>query len=133
MPTDRTVCGPNQRCQIEGWAADDAVVVKLREVRAAGGVFMAAPQPLVLEAERAGVEDAQAELPTFGFPRDRFWPQSVAAFLVTGVVLTLLAAQLVAPTRRLRLPRLRRSAAAPVAAVEASAIETGPSSDEVAS
>ena len=42
---------------------------------------------------------------SFGFPRDTFWPKSAAAFVVLGLVLTLLAAQLVSPTRRLRLPR----------------------------
>lgn len=45
------------------------------------------------------------QLPSFGFPRDTFWPQSAAAFVVTGVLLTLLSAQLVSPTRRLHLPR----------------------------
>jgi ABC-type transport system involved in multi-copper enzyme maturation permease subunit len=47
---------------------------------------------------------------SFGFPRDTFWPKSATAFLVLGVVLTLLAAQLVSPTRRLRLsrPKFRR-------------------------
>jgi ABC-type transport system involved in multi-copper enzyme maturation permease subunit len=43
---------------------------------------------------------------SFGFPRDTFWPKSAAAFVVLGIVLTLLSAQLVSPTRRLRLPRL---------------------------
>jgi hypothetical protein len=42
---------------------------------------------------------------SFGFPRDTFWPKSAAAFVGLGLVLTLLAAQLVSPTRRLRLPR----------------------------
>ena len=54
------------------------------------------------------------------FPRDTFWPQSASAFLVVGVVLTLLSTQLVAPTRRLRLPRIRgrgRSTTAPPAEV----------------
>jgi hypothetical protein len=47
---------------------------------------------------------------SFGFPRDTFWPKSALAFVVLGFVLTLLAAQLVSPTRRLRLrrPTLRR-------------------------
>lgn len=56
-----------------------------------------------------GNSDANQAL-SFGFPRDTFWPKSAAAFLVLGVVLTLLAAQLVSPTRRLRLsrPKLRR-------------------------
>jgi len=43
---------------------------------------------------------------SFGFPRDTFWPKSAAAFVILGVTLTLLSAQLVSPTRRLRLPRL---------------------------
>jgi hypothetical protein len=42
---------------------------------------------------------------TFGFPRDTLWPKSAAAFVGLGVVLTFLSAQLVAPSRRLRLPR----------------------------
>jgi ABC-type transport system involved in multi-copper enzyme maturation permease subunit len=42
---------------------------------------------------------------SFGFPRDTFWPKSAAAFVGLGVILTLLAAQLVSPTRRLRLSR----------------------------
>ena len=44
----------------------------------------------------------------FGFPRDTFWPKSAAAFVGLGILLTLLSAQLVSPTRRLHLPRLRR-------------------------
>jgi ABC-type transport system involved in multi-copper enzyme maturation permease subunit len=47
---------------------------------------------------------------SFGFPRDTFWPKSAAAFVGLGVILTLLAAQLVSPTRRLRIsrPKFRR-------------------------
>jgi hypothetical protein len=47
---------------------------------------------------------------TFGFPRDTFWPKSAVAFVILGIVLTLISAQLVSPTRRLHLPRLRRRA-----------------------
>jgi ABC-type transport system involved in multi-copper enzyme maturation permease subunit len=55
-----------------------------------------------------------AVTPTFGFPRDTFWPKSAAAFAVLGLFSTVLAAQLVAPTRRLRWRRpLRRTAVAP--------------------
>jgi hypothetical protein len=53
---------------------------------------------------RPPAEDANQAL-SFGFPRDTFWPKSALAFVVLGFVLTLLAAQLVSPTRRLRLPR----------------------------
>ncbi|HUG47959.1 MAG TPA: ABC transporter permease [Candidatus Limnocylindria bacterium] len=47
---------------------------------------------------------------SLGFPRDTFWPKSAAAFVGVGLLLTLLATQLVAPTRRLRLlgPRAAR-------------------------
>jgi ABC-type transport system involved in multi-copper enzyme maturation permease subunit len=47
---------------------------------------------------------------SFGFPRDTFWPKSAITFVVLGIILTLLAAQLVSPTRRLRLrrPNFRR-------------------------
>jgi ABC-type transport system involved in multi-copper enzyme maturation permease subunit len=52
---------------------------------------------------------------SFGFPRDTFWPKSAAAFTVVGLLSTLLAAQLVAPTRRLRFRRpFRRAAVAPL-------------------
>ncbi|CAN5721185.1 hypothetical protein BH23CHL7_BH23CHL7_08760 [soil metagenome] len=48
---------------------------------------------------------------SFGFPRDTFWPKNALAFTVVGVLATLLAAQLVAPTRRLSLRRpFRRGA-----------------------
>jgi ABC-type transport system involved in multi-copper enzyme maturation permease subunit len=53
---------------------------------------------------------------SFGFPRDTFWPKSALAFTLVGLLATLLAAQLVAPTRRLSLRRpLRRAAVAPLA------------------
>jgi ABC-type transport system involved in multi-copper enzyme maturation permease subunit len=54
--------------------------------------------------------EPQQALVSFGFPRDTFWPKSALAFVVMGLTLTLLSAQLVSPTRRIRLPRphLRR-------------------------
>jgi ABC-type transport system involved in multi-copper enzyme maturation permease subunit len=54
----------------------------------------------------------------FGFPRDTFWPKSAAAFVGLGVILTLLAAQLVSPTRRLRLSRPRFGRPQPPKAIE---------------
>ena len=62
--------------------------------------------------------DAVAPQPTLslGFPRDTFWPKSAAAFGGVGLLLTLLSAQLVAPTRRLRLRLpVRRSVVKPAA------------------
>jgi ABC-type transport system involved in multi-copper enzyme maturation permease subunit len=54
----------------------------------------------------------------FGFPRDTFWPKSAIAFVVLGALLTLLAAQLVSPTRRLRIPRPRLRRPLPPKAIE---------------
>ena len=72
------------------------------------------------------IEEEPVTTVTLGFPRDTFWPKSAAAFFGLGLILTLASAQLVAPTRRLRLtlPRPRRrqnliaSAAVPAAAVD---------------
>ena len=47
---------------------------------------------------------------SFGFPRDTFWPKSALAFVVLGILLTLASAQLVSPTRRMRLRWPRRAA-----------------------
>jgi hypothetical protein len=46
----------------------------------------------------------------FGLPKDTYWPVSIAAMLVTSLVLIVLSVQLVSPTRRWRihLPRPRR-------------------------
>jgi hypothetical protein len=55
---------------------------------------------------------------SFGFPRDTFWPKSAAAFTVVGLLATLLAAQLVAPTRRLSLRRPFRRAAVALPAAD---------------
>jgi ABC-type transport system involved in multi-copper enzyme maturation permease subunit len=60
----------------------------------------AAPQPNA----GSGADGTSAQV-AFGFPRDTFWPKSAAAFLVMGITLTLASAQLVSPTRRLRIPR----------------------------
>jgi ABC-type transport system involved in multi-copper enzyme maturation permease subunit len=45
--------------------------------------------------------------------RDSFWPRAAAAWLATSVVLVLLAAQMVSPTRRWRVFRRRSRAEAP--------------------
>ena len=46
----------------------------------------------------------------FGIDRDSYWPRSLAAMTVTGLILLILSVQLVSPTRRwrLRLPRPRQ-------------------------
>ncbi len=60
------------------------------------------------------VDDGIAAPDQFGIVRDRFWPKSVAAWLVLSVILILASVQLVTPTRRWRpgrprLPRPSRS------------------------
>jgi ABC-type transport system involved in multi-copper enzyme maturation permease subunit len=46
----------------------------------------------------------------FAVPKDTYWPVSIAAMLVTALLLIVLSVQLVSPTRRwrIRLPRPRR-------------------------
>ena len=62
------------------------------------------------DASGSCIDPSASQALSFGFPRDTFWPKSAIAFLVLGTVLTLLAAQLVSPTRRLRFsrPKFRR-------------------------
>jgi ABC-type transport system involved in multi-copper enzyme maturation permease subunit len=64
-------------------------------------------KPLVTAAPVADVAPGSLPPPTItGIQRDIFWPQSALAFLGTALLLTLLAAQLVTPTRqRAGLPR----------------------------
>lgn len=93
----------------EGVAFGDGVIRAVEEV-----------QPMVIAQpmdERAAQPAAAAG---FGFPRDTFWPRNAAAFLVLGIVLTLLSTQLVAPTRRLRLRLRRRASGRPPTVPEAS-------------
>jgi ABC-type transport system involved in multi-copper enzyme maturation permease subunit len=80
----------------------------------------------VLRAKVAA--DVAPDTTPFGFPRDTFWPRSALAFVVTGIVLTLLSAQLVAPTRRSRLLR-RGGRGAPPPITEGDRPPTSP--DEV--
>jgi ABC-type transport system involved in multi-copper enzyme maturation permease subunit len=109
-------CPPNQPCAIEGGVMIDRVVMVKDLVAPARGlpqvdVFVddavAAPGPGVV------AEAGDQELASFGFPRDKFWPVNAATFLLVGFILTVLSAQLVAPTRRLHRLRLRRSRPAP--------------------
>jgi hypothetical protein len=76
---------------------DAAVAVDAPAAVAPGG-------PDVFLADDVAPDQPQA-LPTFGFPRDTLWPQIALSYVVLGLVLTILAAQLVAPTRRWRLRR----------------------------
>lgn len=73
-----------------------------------GGALRAVVAAIRADAppERPAAEPvADQAAPTLGYPRDTLWTRNALAFVVLGVVLTLLATQLVAPTRRLRLRR----------------------------
>lgn len=106
-------CPDGRRCAVDdtmggfGKAAFDAAFANVAAVQRA----VAAPFPGALGGDAdpmapSGQDVAPGQvLPTFGFPRDTFWPQTAIAFVVVGILLTLLSAQLVAPTRRLRLWR----------------------------
>jgi ABC-type transport system involved in multi-copper enzyme maturation permease subunit len=62
----------------------------------------------------AGAATVAAEDPfATSSTRDSFWPQAAAAWLMTSVVLVLVAVQLVRPTRRWRVFRRRSRNAAP--------------------
>jgi hypothetical protein len=84
------------------FAVDDAgaPIVQVDAALLKQGVAIAVPAPA--RVDLAPDEGLRA---TFGFPRDTFWPRNALAFVVLGVVLTLLSTQLVAPTRRLGLRR----------------------------
>jgi hypothetical protein len=75
-----------------------------------GGVDVPVPMPdfapgMPIDDFEEPVRPAQPATVSLGFPRDTFWPKSAAAYLAVGTILTLLAAQLVSPTRRWHLPR----------------------------
>ncbi|HUR16228.1 MAG TPA: ABC transporter permease [Candidatus Limnocylindrales bacterium] len=66
---------------------------------------IAAPCPDGARCVDPGINAQAQQQVSFGFPRDTFWPKSAAAFTILGIALTLASAQLVSPTRRLRLRR----------------------------
>jgi ABC-type transport system involved in multi-copper enzyme maturation permease subunit len=110
-----------------------------------GGVIVGPAQPVPLPIAIACPPNAKCIPPdvqttastlSLGFPRDTFWPKSSAAFGVLGVVLTLLSAQLVSPTRRLRLRRphfgalrLRRRSTLPAPTPHEDVPDTAPDID----
>jgi hypothetical protein len=70
-----------------------------------GGVFVVGEDGVVACPPNAWCEDqpSTSQQVSFGFPRDTFWPKSALAFVLIGITLTLASAQLVSPTRRLRI------------------------------
>jgi ABC-type transport system involved in multi-copper enzyme maturation permease subunit len=76
-----------------------------------GGVDLPMPARDPEGAEAPPSLPLVANTVSLGFPRDTFWPKSAVAFSVLGLISTVLAAQLVAPTRRLRFRRPSRRVA----------------------
>jgi ABC-type transport system involved in multi-copper enzyme maturation permease subunit len=84
--------------------------VELRAGGACGGAAdcLKPGVPAPNDPTAAGFDPAAND--AFSIPRDRFWPQSALAYTGIGTLLTLLASQLVSPTRRLRIGRARPAA-----------------------
>ena len=101
--------------------------VKVNQQGGSGVGLIAAPDcPPNARCVGQPVTEQQA---SFGFPRDTFWPKSAVAFVLLGITLTLLSAQLVSPTRRMRLRWPRTARAGNQMAVAAS--DTPPTTDAV--
>ena len=116
-----TNCPPGARCAFpaDGFGREvlegGAVVIVGQD--GFGGKPVPVNGPVPFEVPVAGVDRADIGLVapdpaqpqvSLGFPRDTFWPRSAAAFIGLGTILVLLSTQLIAPSRRLRIPRLRR-------------------------
>jgi ABC-type transport system involved in multi-copper enzyme maturation permease subunit len=114
-------CPPGADCMkpmpapVPGFGVDDSGGIA--EVDTAIGVTVAGlvadgacpPNARCVGKPAFDVGPAPVQQTLTGFPRDTFWPQSAMAFLVVAVVLTLLSARMVMPSRRSsRLRRLRR-------------------------
>jgi len=87
-------------------SSNDSIVVQ--PGRGGGGVIVDGFEGdvrIVAPDGRAPILQQQQQLTSLGFPRDTFWPKSAAAFVIVGLLLTVASAQLVSPTRRLRLRR----------------------------
>jgi ABC-2 type transport system permease protein len=74
-----------------------------------GGVPIAQPlpQPVPPFGKPVQIAPDQVVVPAFGVVADSLWPKSVIAWMVMSVILVVASVQLVTPTRRWRLPRLR--------------------------
>lgn len=94
-------CPDGATCVQPGGPADDVAVADCPPNARCAEPGLAAVPP-------DATDDQVSQQIALGFPRDSFWPKSAAAFVGLGVLLTLLAAQLVAPSRRLRIPRPTR-------------------------
>ena len=99
-----------------GWCSIENSLLQIQDntVFQGQGGAVPLPAPLVEPAIKGGVvmqpdvAFAPIAAPAFGEGREAFWPKSVLAWLVVSIVLLLLTAQFVSPTRRWRLRRGRR-------------------------
>jgi ABC-type transport system involved in multi-copper enzyme maturation permease subunit len=114
-PPDRCLKPMPEPMPMPGLVVDDAsaaVQVGVANAVAIGGFVPdgACPQNAKCIAAGRPVFDVGPSQTLTGFPRDTFWPQSAAAFLILAVVLTLISSRLVMPSRRgSRRPWLRRT------------------------
>lgn len=97
-------CPPGADCA-KPMPADDVGVVPLFGFGVGGGTDVAVAQPpcppgaRCLGAPAVAFDVAPTPGTITGFPRDAFWPQVAASFLVVGLILTLVSARLVVPDR----------------------------------
>jgi len=120
--SDPSACPPGIACTkpfpapVPGFGVDDAGVgLKLiAAANAAPAVGWSAdaacpPDARCVDAGLSAFDVGPVSQTLTGFPRDTFWPQSALAFLLLSVILTLISARLVMPSRGgSRLLRLRR-------------------------
>jgi ABC-type transport system involved in multi-copper enzyme maturation permease subunit len=98
--------GPAASPALDGVHGTDDVVVHDGAMRRAPGPIGGGLPAVGFGVAEPGAVEPPVGVSAFGYPRDTFWPHSTVAFLVVGVLLTLLSAQLVAPTRGFRPRRL---------------------------
>ncbi|MFN8620177.1 MAG: ABC transporter permease subunit [Chloroflexota bacterium] len=115
-------CPPNADCaaveRFGGFGLGGVALPVPAPMAANGVAFAAADAPAAVPGGGTTADDtAPGTLPQFGFPRDTFWPRTALAFVVAGIVLTILSAQLVAPTRRLGWLKRRRARRGPADAL----------------
>jgi hypothetical protein len=102
-----------------GWCSIQSSLLGTQNNQFVDGMPVPAPMPLVEPLRRevgvVAVPDmivAPGDVVPIGVARDTFWPKSVVTWLAVSGLLLLLTVQFVSPTRRWRLRRGRRQAAA---------------------
>ena len=119
--SDPSACPPGVACTkpfpapVPGFGVDDAgvglkLIAAANTAPAVGSADGACPpNARCVNAGLPALDVGPVSQTLTGFPRDTFWPQSALAFLLLSVILTLISARLVMPSRGgSRLLRLRR-------------------------